>query len=518
MLNRKSALHIAQVALSTVGSRVLGLLRDALAVRVLGAGGINSAFLTAFTLPNLFRRLLGEGALTGAMMPLLAEENRTGGRNAAFASMNRIFSWLVAVSGAIVVLFGIGILTALSWSGAGDRWRTLGELCLWLLPYLVFVCGAAAQAAALNLFGRFLAPALSQIWLNLSMIFSLNVLGVLLADTDLGRARWLCAGVLVGGVLQLAVPARDLWKIGWRPRWDLRWESTMQNLGRMMLPSLAGAAVYQINLAVSRFLAFDLNESATTLLFLGSRLMELPIGVFSVAVSSVLFPMMARQAADKDSAGFVHSLRQGTLLTLLINVPAAVGLAVLSAPIVRLLFERGKFTTADSAALVPVVWIFAAALPLTSLINLTVRGFHSHQDMRTPLRASVLSFAVNVAGCLLLPIWMGTAGLALASSLSVVGQSLYLQAALARRHPAAGWRSMLDETWRIVLASLAMGLAVHGLWRKLPTAWLANPWHEATLLLAAMAAGGILYFLLALLLRVKSLTAMKEALLRKKIV
>ena len=212
--------HIGVVSLLTVVSRVLGMVRDQLGAAVFGASVLNSAFLTAFRLPNLFRRLLGEGSLTAAFLPTLQEELHVRGPAAAFALLNQVVSWLVAVTGGLTVVAMLLFSQSRLVGDTGDRWHLVADLSVWLFPYLALVCVAAAFNATLNVLQRFTEPALSPIWLNLCMIFSLGGAGLHWAQTDLGKIHWLCAGVLAGGFLQMAVPAAVLMRAGWRPRAD----------------------------------------------------------------------------------------------------------------------------------------------------------------------------------------------------------------------------------------------------------------------------------------------------------
>lgn len=456
----RSLERIAQVAGSTALSRVLGLVREMLAARALGAGAMNSAFLTAFTLPNLFRRFLGEGSLTGALVPVLTERLKTSGRDAVFETVNQVFSWLLIV-GCGIVLF--------AWAVAAGAWFVPDQeprfyagvqFTIALMPFLIFVCGAAALAACLQVLGHFAAPAIAQIWLNIAMIVSLNVFGQQFASTDAGKVWWLCGGVLVGGVMQLATPATALWRIGWRPKWDLTRTGPVREIAVLMGPSIVGAAIYQINLASSRLFAFHLNEQAVSYINYASRLMELPMGMFAIAVTTVVFPLLASHAHSGDQVGFARALRQGARLNLAVTVPAAVGLVLLGSPIIRLLFEGGAFTSEDTMRCVPVLSVFAVALPFYSLATICTRAFHAVKDTRTPLHAAMASLLVNVGASLILPHLYGTPGLAAASNLAMVVQSLYLAYFLSRRFPEVRWSELREDVLKVLGAAILMAASI----------------------------------------------------------
>jgi putative peptidoglycan lipid II flippase len=456
----RSLERIAKVAGSTALSRVLGLLREMLAARVLGAGALNSAFLTAFTLPNLFRRFLGEGALTGALVPVLTTRLQKEGPDGVFEAVNQVFCWLILAGAVIVVAIWMLAGGALLLPGLEPRYQHGLLFSIALMPFLLFACGAAALSACLQVLGYFGIPALSQVWLNISMIVSLNVFGLQFAETDVGRVWWLCGGVLLGGVLQLATPAALLWRLGWRPKVAFVRGEDVREIFLLMGPSLFGAAVYQINLAASRFFAFQLDDSAASYINYASRLMELPMGMFAVAITTVVFPLITSHATRGDWPGFARSLRQGMRLNLAVTVPAAAGLILLASPIIRVIYQGGAFTEADTSGCVPVLVVFAAALPFYSLASLCTRAFHAIRDMRTPVHAAVVSLIVNVLLSLILPRFWGVTGLALASNLAMVVQALMLAVLASRRFDELHWWNLTGDIVKIFIACGAMTFAV----------------------------------------------------------
>jgi putative peptidoglycan lipid II flippase len=470
----RSFKNISVVALATMVSRVLGLGRDILVTAVFGVLALASSFYTAFTLPNLFRRLLGEGALTAAFVPTLTDELKHRGRGAAFALLNEVASWLFVVSGGVVALSMAAIwqadwiaARALGWgvrADAAQRWLEAADLAVILFPYLVFVSLAAAFSAALQTLQRFLEPALSPVWLNLSMLALLGVAAFGAARTDEEKMLWLCGGALLGGFLQMAVPAATLVREGWRPQFRLSVSDPFRQIVRLMGPTVFGSAIYLINMAVSRFIGLSLNESAVAVLNLATRLMELPIGVFTLAVSTVVFPLIARHAAAGDWGNLATSYRKGMRLILVINIPAAVGLIVLAVPIVRLLFERGAFQPEDTRMVQPVLVVFGLGLPFLSFVTIVLRAFYAQKDTKTPVRAAVLSFMINLVLSLALMRPLGTVGLAIASNIAVVAQAIYLQWRLARKRESLAFRHVAGDLGKIAVATLLMGALVGGGW------------------------------------------------------
>ena len=463
------------VSVLTVVSRVLGLVRDQLGAAIFGASLLNSAFLTAFRLPNLFRRLLGEGSLTAAFLPTLQEELHANDRPGAYTLLNKVTSWLLLVTGGIVLLAMLLanriVVVALAsaghfgWLGhEADKWHLVAQLTTILFPYLAFVCIAAAFNATLNVFDRFTEPALSPIWLNICMIATLGGAGLHWAKTPLGAIHWLCAGVLAGGFLQMAVPAGVLIHGGWRPRFDFSVSPRVREIAVLMAPGFFGSAIYQVNIYVSNLLAYQINDSAATLIFYSNRLMELPIGVFAVAVSTVVYPLLARHAVEGRFDHMAEDYRKGVRLILLINTPAAAGLALLCQPIVRLLYRHGQFTGADAHAMAVLLALFVIGMPFFSVNNLTIRAFYSVKDTATPVKIATIDFVVNLVLSLLLMRWLGAAGLVIASTTAIIVHTVLLKRALGRRFPEMTFAPLGPSFGRILAATAGMSSVVAAAW------------------------------------------------------
>ena len=509
--------NIAVVSLSTIGSRLLGLLRDILIFAALGAGLWNSAFILAFTLPNLFRRLLGEGALTSAFVPTFSDVLERQGREAAFGFFNQA---LLRVCALLIgtVTAGIAILAALNGLGLlGVRWSLGADLAVLLLPYTIFICLAALVSAGLHVLGRFAAPALTPILLNLAIIGAILV-GWGFDATTAGMVHILCGGVLVGGLLQLALPTLNWFKQGWRPRLSVESSEDLGRMWKLFLPGLIGAAILQVNIMVSRLLAYTLDESAVSVLYLASRLMELPLGVFTISIVTVFFPLLARAASAQDRASFTDAFNQGARLALAISVPAAVGLVLLADPILGLLFRWGAFEASDVAATVPLLAIYAIGLPFYSIATFATRGLHATKSMHTPARVAALCLLTNAVSGFVLMQSFGAAGLAAGNVLAAILQSLLLWRALVAREPRVGFPALRKALLQIALAATVMGLAV----------WLASTIHmtvaaktesarisEALLVCIAAPGGAALYFATLGLLRFQDLTGLKALLLDK---
>jgi putative peptidoglycan lipid II flippase len=227
-----------------------------------------------------------------------------------------------------------------------------------------------------------------------------------------------------------------------------------------MIPGFFGTAIYQVNLLVASFLAYSISDSAATLLFYSNRLMELPIGVFAIAISTVVYPLLARHAVERKFKEMAGDFQRGIRLILLINIPAAVGLALLSEPIIRLIFQHGKFKAADTAAMTPLLRLFVIGLPFFSITNLTVRAFYAVKDTATPVKIGLIDFGINLVLSVSLMLWLGAPGLVLASTTAIIVQTLLLQRALVRKLPGMSFAPLWPSVGKVMMATLAMGVVV----------------------------------------------------------
>lgn len=489
--------HISTVSFWTLVSRVLGLLRDVLLFAVLGAGLASSAFIFAFTLPNLFRRLFGEGALMSSSIPVLSEVDEKQGRAASFRLLNgilsRLFLWLLGLT-----LLGAGLaFLATGLPELEARWYLALELSQMLFPYVVLICLSAIICGMLQTLSRFLQPAMSQVWLNLSMISALGA-GWWWFEPDADSRVWLLAGgVLFGGVLQLAIPAFDLARSGWRPAWDLGKSSAVDQVWRLFGPGLLGAAIFQINIFVSRFLAFTIDDAAAGLLYLAARLVELPLGVFAIAISTVIFPQLSRQAALRNLVEFRQLYRRGLHLIFMITLPATAGLIVLAEPILRLLFEWGLFSAADTRAAVPVLIAAVLGMPFFAWSTFLTRAFYAFQDMRRPMRLAALNLIVNLILSLVLMQFLGAAGLALANALSSAIHCILLHKLLKVHLPATtAATSQSPRPIVIPLATLFMSAFAFSSWQLLSKLPLDPKTLSLICLLPLIAVSTAIYFLI----------------------
>lgn len=422
--------RISEVAGWTFASRILGLLRDVLLFTSLGTGVLNSAFILAFTLPNLFRRLLGEGALTSSSIPVLASVLERNGKEESLSLFNALMNRL----GLCLLLLQLFFLPLFLFihllPGVEERWHLAARLSMILFPYMWFICLGALVCGMLNVLGRFGLAAFNQVWLNLLMIGTL--LGGMWHFPDEGWARvlLLSAGVVGGGVLQLVVPSGGLYRSGWRPRLHSAGHPELNRILKLFLPGLLGAAIFQLNILVSRFLAFSLDDRATGLLYIASRMVELPLGVFAIAITTVIFPDLSRLASTGSGAAFRETYSRGLGLIFLITLPACLGLILLAQPILSFLFEWGLFEARDVAAARPVLMASALGLPFFAWSSLVTRAWYARQELTIPVRMAGVNLVLNLILGLLLMGPYGAVGLAVANTCSAAVHCLVLQALL----------------------------------------------------------------------------------------
>lgn len=301
----------------------------------------------------------------------------------------------------------------------------------------------------------------------------------------------------------MAVPAASLIVAeGWRPKFDLGLSPRVREIAGLMAPGLWATAIYQVNSYVSSMLAFSINDSAGTLMFYANRLMELPIGVFAIAVSTVIYPLLSKHAVEKNFPTLADDLHKGIRLIMMVNVPAAAGLALLSEPIVRLLFERGNFTPADTAAMTPLLALYVLGLPFFSVVNLTVRAFYAMKNTRAPVRVATIDFAINLGLSLVLMRWLGAAGLVLASTVAIVAQTVLLQRRLGAILPGAKFTPLWRSVGKVLVATLGMSVVVAAGWFGL-RAELEGRLRDLVALLALIPAGMAVYALLLWMLKIE---------------
>ncbi|MFN9332816.1 MAG: murein biosynthesis integral membrane protein MurJ [Planctomycetota bacterium] len=457
------------ISFFTLLSRIAGLVRDSLMVQVLGAGWVQGTFLLAWTLPNLMRRLLGEGALSASLVPAYARARRDDPA-VARTLLAQVVGAVVAILTPLCAIVAVAsLLVPAEWLPAPDdggvpAMRLLLSLNAILFAYALPVCLTAVYAGALNTLGHFALPAAVPIVLNLFWIAALLVAKPLGFTVDVDVAHFAAWWLTVGGFLQLVLVVWPLWRRGELLRPPLGWPAKgtpARAVFVAMLPTVLGMSLNQISSLLDQLMAYYLvSPGAVTYVYLANRLLLFPHALTAMSVAVAVFPKLAHEAHDVDRTQMRRTLDLAAAATILVTVPAAVGLIVLGEDVVRVLFVRGKFGEADVG---PTVWTtgcLVAGLPFLGLAQLYARAYYAIGDMKTPARLAAWLVLLNVAlnAVLVTTTSLGTAALTLSSSLSALANAAFLAWGLRAHAPAA---HDLGKAWlRTLLATAAMAAAL----------------------------------------------------------
>ena len=422
------------LAVATFTSRLLGMVREIVYANFMGTTWVAGAFAFAFQIPNLFRRLLGEGALTVSFIPIFKEKEISAGEKEMWHAANAVISGLIFACLAIIVLAVLGVSLALAWGTYSETTRLMLELLRIMFPYLLLVCLAAVFIGMLNARGRFFIPALGAIMLNLVMIATVLFLAPRFGKTLPTQIFALAFGVLLAGIAQMLFQLPALREEGFRFRWVSPWKNeTVRRVVRQMLPGTIGVAAFQINVLVTNAVALRLDGSIVASFRCAVSLMELPQGVFGLSLATYLLPTLAGLAVDKKMSEFRSTLAQGLGYMVFINALAAVLLFTLGEPIIRLLFEHGEFTALSTRDTTLALVCLAPGLVAFSMVNILARAFYALGDTGTPMRISIACFAINllVVFVLIGPYRQG--GMGLANTVSAIFNVGFLLVSLRKK-------------------------------------------------------------------------------------
>ena len=454
------------VGSATLLSRIFGYLRDMVTAYYFGVGPVADAFIAAFRIPNILRRLFAEGSLSISFVPVFTDTLNHKGKEEAFEMAGAALRLLSAILTLVAIL---GVLAA-PWivSGIATGFRADPEkfnltvlLVRIMFPYVICICLVALSMGILNVLGHFAAPALAPVALNIAMIAAL-FLGGLLSDDPMFRVQVLAWGVMAGGLLQVGMQLPALKRYGFSPlRMGPLWHPALSKVGKLMLPAVLGAAVYQVNIFIGTMLASLLPGGSIAALFFADRLVQFPLGVFAISIGTAVLPSLSRQMSDGDMAGVAETFSYGLRFTLFVTIPASVGLAVLREPIVSLLFSWGAFGAEGVALTAEALLYYAIGLWAVSCVRVTVPLYYAFKDTRTPVYVAVVAIGVNIALSLVLMRSMGHAGLALAVSVSSCFNLMVLLTLLVVRGMVQlKYRDIVISFGKTMLASLAMGVGV----------------------------------------------------------
>jgi len=497
----------------------------------MGTTWVASAFLLAFQIPNLFRRLLGEGALTAAFIPIFKEKEKLHGEAEMWRAANAMISGLVICTCAVVAVGFVAVSGALLFGGQIENGATrfTGKTLLMLqllrvmLPYLVLVCLAAVFMGMLNARGHFFIPAMGATMLNVVMIASVLLLAprMGLAFPQAQRLPHqifaLAIGVLAAGVAQAAFQLPTLARDGFQYRWVSPWgDATVQRVVRQMLPATIGVAAFQINVVLTQGLSYWVDDYVVASFQYAVRLMELPQGLFGVSLATYLLPTLSGLAAEKNYDGFRTELRQGVSYLIFTNLIASVLLITLAEPIFRLLFERGRFDATSTSQAALALMCLAPGLVAFSIVNVLARAFFALGDIRTPMKVSIFCLMLNLLLAVALVWRYKQAGLGIANTTTSLVNVALLTYALRRKLKALNLAALLRPLALLALLAVLAGAVAWGGWQL----WEQQLGHAnlalkiGAVFVPAIIAGS-LYWLIALLCKVPAAKEMTEFALAK---
>ncbi|MEA5444751.1 murein biosynthesis integral membrane protein MurJ [Gammaproteobacteria bacterium AB-CW1] len=493
----------------TLLSRVLGFVRDVVFARFFGAGPVMDAFFVAFKIPNFMRRLFAEGGFSQAFVPVIGEYRSQREHAEVQALVDRVAGILGAVL-VLITLIGVVaapvliLIFAPGFDGEDGRRELATAMLRWTFPYLLFISLVSLAAGILNTYNRFGVPAFTPVLLNVCLIGA----AVWLAPYFDEPGMALAVGVFAAGVAQLLfqIPFLKHLRLLPRPRWDPKHEG-VRRIMRLMAPALFGSSVAQINLVIDTIIASFLVAGSVSWLYYSDRLMEFPLGVFGIALATVILPGLSARYAEKDPKAFSDTLDWALRLVWLVAVPAAVGLFCLAGPMLSTLFQYGEFTAHDTRMAAWSLMAYAFGLVGFTLVKVLAPGYFARQDTKTPVKAGVVAMVSNMVLNLafVLPMVMTGfvaphMGLALATAIAAFINAGLLYMGLRRRgvyRPGPGWASLF---FKGLVANGVMAAVV--LWLAGPLAdWLdAGVWERVGLLAVCIGTGALVYGLVLLLL------------------
>lgn len=492
------------VSLWTLASRVTGLVRDQLIAASFGANALTDAFNVAFRIPNLLRRLFGEGAFSAAFVPLLAASRAREGDEVTRSLIDAVATVLFWSLLLTCVLGVIGAPVIVWMFGAGLQELDLAVVMTrWMFPYIGFMSLVALSAGVLNTWKRFAVPAFTPVLLNVSMIAAATLLAPWLKQHGVAPIHALSAGVMLGGMLQLAIQIPALRAIACLPRIGLSpaaiaraWHHPgVKRVLRQMAPALLGVSVAQISLLINTQIASHLGPGAVSWLFYADRLMEFPTALLGVALGVVLIPGLSALQAKGDHEAYSGHLDWGMRLVALLAVPCAVAMLVFPLPLVAVLFHIGAFSAQAVEMTVRALQGYGCGLIGMVAVKVLAPGFFAQQDLRTPVRIAVVVLVATQLMNLAFVPWLGHAGLALSIGLGAMINASWLFTGLRKRglyRPSPGWGAFAA---RLVVANAALGGLLYAASRQIDWLGLQSHWPlRAALLFGTIALGSVLYF------------------------
>jgi putative peptidoglycan lipid II flippase len=485
----------ATVGGMTMISRILGFVRDMIIARYFGATAGADAFLVAFKIPNFFRRLFAEGAFAQAFVPILSEVKEKRGKAAV---KHLIDALSFRLGGILLLVTATGVFGSSVWMmvfapgfmDEPEKFNLAADMLSITFPYLLLISLVAFSSAIMNTYNQFAVPAFTPVFLNLVLI-SFAVWVSPLLDVPVMALAW---GVLVAGVVQLLFHLPFLYRLGLLPHPTRQADPGVSDVKRLMIPALFGVSVAQINLLVDTVLASFLITGSVSWLYYSDRLMEFPLGVFGVALATVVLPGLSKKAANENWEGFQKDIDSALRLVLIIGVPATLGLLLLAEPLIITLFFYGEFTALDASMSSASLMAYSFGLLGFILVKILAPAFYARKDMKTPVKVAIIALTTNMVMNLILIGPFAHVGLAAATSISAFINAGLLYWYLTKQdvfRPLAGWGKLSIQ---VLLANVVLVAAILLINPDL-THWLSfTGWERMAWLLGLVLSVIVIYF------------------------
>jgi len=464
-MNRaKSIFQSAKViSASTLLSRILGLTRDIISSDVFGNSPEWGAFSFAFIIPNLFRRLFGEGALAASFIPTFTEYIQKKNHREA-VRLFQVVSTALIILLALILLAGELICVALlGFAPLKENGRLIVMLMVLLLPYLLFICYAAFLAGAENSLEHFLAPAMMPVALNIMWICGVIFASRLVGGSPSRQVMIMSAAIVAGGILQVSLQLPYLYRKGFRLRFVLDLlHPGLRRVAMNMAPLIIGLSAFQINTLMDNVIGrWFAGETAPASLYWANRLFQFPLALLGIPIAVAIFPRLSRLASRGDSEGLSRELLRALRMVLYLSLPATVGLIIIRKPLIELIYEHGRFTAADTGVIAGVTLAYVIGLAAVCTTHIVTRLFYSTGDTRTPMKVAAFMVAANLPLNIVLVIKFGVMGVALATSICGVAQALLLLRGAGRKLRELRYKTLARPLVRQVFSSIAMGAVTY---------------------------------------------------------
>jgi putative peptidoglycan lipid II flippase len=512
----------------TMFSRFLGLARDVLMAGFFGTTLPMSAFVVAFTIPNLFRRLFGEGALSAAFVPVLVETREKEGPEQAWKLSNKVLTLTGLVLIVITVLIILGASAGLFLTGLSDKTALTLSLLRIMMPYMIFICLAAVSMGILNSLHHFAVSSFAPAILNVCWIVAVVTVVPRFGNSPEEKIYAVAWAVLLAGFLQWAVQWPVLIRFGWKPKFypeifqGSEKNPRIRKIMMLMGPAALGMAVSQINVMVDRLLAIWISPAAPAALFFSERLIYFPLGIFATALGTVLLPVFSKHAANENHEEIRLTVGRSLKQLFYVMLPAAAGLFVLATPVVQMIFEWKTFDASSTWMTAIALQCYAPGLIIFSLAKIFVPAFYAMQDTRTPVRIAIyavlLNLALNISFILILPQAVKHAGIAAATVLAEGFAAVALALILQKRIGKPDWRGIGIGLLRYSLAAIVMCVVVilthEWIFQTLETL-LSNKFAQIGAVVGAVIAGMTTYLIASILLCRREAAQVFNAVLRR---